>query len=162
MKIAVGTDHRGYELLPKIVMELQSLGCQVLEQTVCKERTCDYPDMAYPVASAVSSGKAERGVLLCGTGIGMCIAANKVPGVRAAVVYDEISADMSRRHNDANVLCLPSDLLGPRVIEKIVNIWVTAEFEGGRHARRVEKINAIERGDDPQTVASDADNASSP
>lgn len=160
MKIAIGADHRGFELLPKIVMELQSLGCQVQEQAMSADRTCDYPDMAYPVARAVSRGEAERGVLLCGTGIGMCITANKVTGVRAAVVYDEISADMSRRHNDANVLCLPADLLGPRVIEKIVNIWVTTEFEGGRHARRVEKINAIENGGDPQSVSGDIDNAS--
>ncbi|RMD62319.1 MAG: RpiB/LacA/LacB family sugar-phosphate isomerase, partial [Planctomycetota bacterium] len=99
---------------------------------------------------------ADRGVLICGSGIGMCIAANKVKGVRAALVSDELSAEMSRRHNDANVLCLAADLLGDRLIERIVEIWLATPFEGGRHARRVAKIAAIERGEDPRSVQSAA------
>jgi ribose 5-phosphate isomerase B len=110
---------------------------------------CDYPDMAYPVATAVATGDAQRGILICGSGIGMSIAANKVKGVRAALVHDEIGAEMSRRHNDANVLCLAADLLGVRLIERIIGIWLATEFEGGRHARRVSKITAIEQGHNP-------------
>ena len=122
----------------------------------CSDRTCDYPDMAYPVSTAVSTGEADRGILVCGSGIGMCIAANKVKGVRAALVHDEIGAEMSRRHNDANVLCLAADLLGARIIERIVTTWLKTDFEGGRHARRVNKIAAIEEGRSPDTVADTA------
>jgi len=100
----------------------------------------------------------ERGILICGSGIGMSIAANKVGGVRAALVHDEVSADMSRRHNNANVICLPADMLGPRIIDRIVKTWLDTPFEGGRHERRVQKIAAIERGDSPSSVA---DNSSS-
>ena len=138
-------------------LELQAHGWQVLELGVPGEKMCDYPDMAYPVAMAVSSGQAQRGILVCGSGIGMSIAANKIKGVRAALVHDEIGAEMSRRHNDANVLCLPADLLGPRVIERIVHTWLTTDFEGGRHARRVSKIVAIEKGRSPQSVTDLAD-----
>ncbi|WP_432799701.1 ribose 5-phosphate isomerase B [Poriferisphaera sp. WC338] len=146
MIIAVGSDHRGADMLSKLTLELQHTGCKVLEVGSCGGRMCDYPDMAYPVAQAVSSGQADRGILICGSGIGMSIAANKVDSVRAALVHDEIGAEMSRRHNDANVLCLPADLLGARVMERIVQIWLETEFEGGRHARRVDKIAAIEQG----------------
>ncbi len=120
-------------------------------------QTCsDYPDAAWPVAAAVSSGDADRGVLICGSGIGMSIAANKVRGIRAALVHDEVGADMSRRHNDANVLCLPADLLGPRLIERILTTFMTTDFDGGRHARRVAKIAAIENGDDPRELTQDS------
>jgi ribose 5-phosphate isomerase B len=115
-------------------------------------KTCDYPEPAYQVASAVIAGRAERGILLCGTGIGMCIAANKIKGVRAAVVHDELTAELSRSHNDANVLCLSADLLGQRLIEKIVETWLHREFEAGRHERRIRKIHAIEEGQDPSAV----------
>lgn len=155
MKIAIGADHRGTEILGQVTLELQSRGWQVLELGVPADKMCDYPDMAYPVAMAISRGEAERGILVCGSGIGMSIAANKVQGVRAALVHDEIGAEMSRRHNDANVLCLPADLLGPRVIERIVHTWLTTDFEGGRHARRVDKIVAIERGHNPATLTDD-------
>lgn len=154
MKIAISADHRGAEALTRIKMLLQSRGCEVLDMSACEGKTSDYPDMAYPVATAVAAGAAERGVLVCGSGIGMCIAANKIKGVRAALVHDEIGAEMSRRHNDANVLCLPADLLGMRIMERIITCWLATDFEGGRHARRVAKIIAIEEGRDP-TVAAD-------
>ena len=151
-KIAIGADHRGAQVLEQIIPLIEQQGWEVLRFGPCSERTCDYPDTAYPVANAVATGAAERGILVCGSGIGMSIAANKVKGVRAALVHDEISAEMSRRHNDANVLCMAADLLGMRIIERIVHIWLTTEFEAGRHARRVNKITAIERGDAPDTV----------
>lgn len=153
MKIAIGADHRGEEVLQHVTLLLQQQGCQVMDLHECSvSKTCDYPDRAYPVAKAVATGEADRGILVCGSGIGMSIAANKVKGVRAALVHDEISAEMSRRHNDANVLCLAADLVGMRVIERIVQTWLTTEFEAGRHARRVSKIAAIEEGRSPETV----------
>src|SRR5690606_10866324 len=120
VNIAVSADHRGVEALDHIMLLLQHQGCQVLDMA---ERSCkvsDYPDQAYAVANAVAEGRADLGVLICGSGIGMCIAANKVRGVRAALVHDEIGAEVSRSHNDANVLCLPADLLGVRIMERIV------------------------------------------
>ena len=104
----------------------------------------DYPDYAFQVAKAVSERSVERGILICGTSIGMCIAANKVRGVRAAPCHDSITAEMSRRHNDANVLCLSADLLGGELVDRMVKIWLETEFEAGRHARRVEKITRFE------------------
>lgn len=153
MIIAVGADHRGAAILKHICLALQSEGCQVVELSPpCDDKTCDYPDRAYPVARAVADGKADRGILVCGSGIGMSIAANKVKGIRAALVHDEIGAEMSRRHNDANILCLAADLLGHSVIERIVQIWLRADFEAGRHARRNRKITAIESGQDPTQI----------
>ena len=93
----------------------------------------------------VSSGEVDRGILLCGSGIGMCIAANKIPGVRAAPCHDDLSAEMSRRHNDLNVLCLSADMLGERLIDRLVEVWLNTPFEGGRHSRRIEKINELEQ-----------------
>lgn len=154
-KIAVSADHRGQEALSHIILLLQHQGCQVFESGDHSAKTCDYPDRAYPVARAVARGEADRGILVCGSGIGMCIAANKIKGVRAALVHDEIGAEMSRRHNDANVLCLPADLLGIRIMERIVRVWLQTEFEGGRHARRVQKITAIEGGQDPALLIGD-------
>jgi ribose 5-phosphate isomerase B len=109
------------------------------------DRSVDYPDYAAEVASAVSEGRAARGVLLCGTGIGMSIVANKFPGVRAALVHDVTTARMSRLHNDANVLVLGGGLLGDRLLRDIVEVWFATEFEGGRHQRRLDKIAAVER-----------------
>ena len=104
----------------------------------------DYPDYARAVGRLVSKGDAERGVLVCGTSLGLCIAANKVRGIRAASCQDLITAEMSRRHNDANVLCLSADLLGDRLVNRMVELWLKTEFEAGRHARRIEKISRIE------------------
>ena len=152
MKIAISADHRGIDALDHIVLLLQHHGCQVVDMAQRSCKMSDYPDQAYTVARSVADGKADLGVLICGSGIGMCIAANKVTGVRAALVHDEIYAEVARRHNDANVLCLPADLLGIRIMERIVSTWLRAEFEGGRHARRVKKIAAIEAGQDPTII----------
>lgn len=149
MKIALGTDHRGHVTTDRVVTVLQDEHCQVEVFGNCDGRPCDYPDTAYPVARAVANGDADRGILVCGSGIGMCIAANKVRGVRAALVHDEVGAELSRRHNDANVLCLAAELTSGRMIEQIVQTWVRCEFDGGRHARRNRKIAAIEAGLDP-------------
>lgn len=110
----------------------------------------DYPDYAAKVARRVASGKADRGILLCGTGIGMSIAANKVSGVRAALVHDVTTARMSRLHNDANVLALGGGLLGERLLREIVAVWLSTEFEGGRHRRRLDKIARIEHAENPR------------
>ena len=144
MKIAIGSDHRGYEAKRRIVTVLTHMGHEVTDVGPQGGESVDYPDFAFPVAVAVGSRQAERGILICGTGIGMCIAANKVPGVRAAPCHDSITAEMSRRHNDANVLCLSADLLGPDLIDRMIRIWLETPFESGRHARRVEKITRFE------------------
>jgi ribose 5-phosphate isomerase B len=149
MKIAIGADHRGTEVRSFIRQSLAQDGHAVTDLGSLDATTCDYPDIAYAVASAVAAGSVDRGVLICGTGIGMSMAANKVPGIRAALVHDEVGAELSRRHNDANVLCLSADMLGLRIIDRIVKTWLTTEFEGGRHARRVAKIAAIETNGSP-------------
>ncbi len=112
----------------------------------------DYPDLAYTVAKAVSDAQAERAILICATGLGMSIAANKVRGIRAALCHDELSAQISRDHNDTNVLCLSGDQIGQVLLRKIVEVWIGTEFSGGRHQRRVNKITAIEKGRDPREV----------
>src|SRR6266545_556201 len=140
MKIAIGSDHRGFEAKRRIVSLLQQLGHETHDLGPESKDSVDYPDYAFEVARAVGQGGAERGILICGTGIGMCIAANKVHGVRAAPCHDSITAEMSRRHNDANVLCLSADLMGDELIDRMVRIWLETPFDGGRHARRVEKI----------------------
>jgi ribose 5-phosphate isomerase B len=144
MKIAVGSDHRGFDVKRRVVSLLQHLGHEVLDKGAEGPESVDYPDYAFQVARAVGEKQVDRGILICGTGIGMCIAANKVPGVRAAPCHDSITAEMSRRHNDANVLCLSADLLGEELIDRMVRIWLETEFEGGRHARRVDKIARYE------------------
>ena len=145
MRIAVGTDHRGFDIRGKVVELLKQLGHEVIDVGTSSPEAVDYPDIAADVAYKVSRGEVERGILVCGTGLGMCIAANKVRGVRAAPCHDDLTAEMSRRHNDSNVLCLSADLLGERLIDRMIEIWLTTPFEGGRHARRVEKITELER-----------------
>ncbi|MCI0683355.1 MAG: ribose 5-phosphate isomerase B [Gemmataceae bacterium] len=144
MKIVIGSDHRGVEAKRRLVTALQAQGHEVVDAGTNGPESVDYPDLAYEVAKRVSDGSAERGILICGTGIGMCITANKVRGVRAAPCHDSITAEMCRRHNDANVLCLSADLLGDELIDRMVRIFLETPFEGGRHARRVEKITKIE------------------
>jgi len=144
MRIAVGSDHRGVELRAKLKNFLQSLGQEVVDVGSFGSDEVDYPDIAAEVARKVSKKEVDRGILVCGTGVGMCIAANKVPGVRAAPCYDDITAEISRRHNDLNVLCLSSDLLGEKLADRLVEIWLNTPFEGGRHARRNQKIAALE------------------
>jgi ribose 5-phosphate isomerase B len=146
MRIAIGSDHRGFDVKRRIVALLQRLNHEVIDLGPHSSDSVDYPDFAFEVARAVSEKRVDRGVLVCGTGIGMCMAANKVKGVRAAPCHDSITAEMSRRHNDANILCLSADLLGDELIDRMVKIWLETEFEGGRHARRVEKITRFESG----------------
>lgn len=152
MRIAMSADHRGSNAIRQLADKLRREGHQVDLAGDCSGAPCDYPEQAYPVARAVAEGRADVGVLICGTGIGMAISANKIRGVRAAVVHDELTAEISRSHNDSNILCMSADLLGQRLIEKIVDVWLTTPFAGGRHARRVRKIGAIESGHDPSTV----------
>lgn len=145
MRIAVGSDHRGFEMRAKIIEFLTRLEQDVVDCGAVEAECVDYPDIAAEVAKRVSSGEVDRGILICGTGLGMTIVANKFPGVRAAPCHDDLTAEMSRRHNDLNVLCLSGDILGDRLVDRLVEIWLTTEFEGGRHARRVEKIAQMER-----------------
>ncbi len=144
MKIAIGSDHRGYHLKEKLANILQTKGHEVSNEGTDVTDAVDYPDFAAIVGKKVSEGTVDRGILICGTGIGMAIAANKFPNVRAAACTDEVTAEISRRHNDLNVLCLSADMLSPRNVERMVEIWINTEFEGGRHQRRVEKIHQIE------------------
>lgn len=145
MRIGVGSDHRGVNLRTKIVELLARLGQEVVDVGSYDDQSVDYPDIAALVARKVSTGEVDRGILICGTGLGTAIAANKFPGVRAAPCHDDLTAEMSRRHNDLNVLCLSGDILGERLVDRLVEIWLRTEFEGGRHARRVEKIAGLER-----------------
>lgn len=149
MRIAIGSDHRGIDAKRRLVAALTQLGHEVIDVGAGGSESVDYPDYAYQVATRVRSNEVERGILICGTSIGMCIAANKIKGVRAAPCHDSITAEMSRRHNDANVLCLSADLLGEGLIDRMVRIWLETDFEGGRHARRVEKITKMENQEKP-------------
>jgi ribose 5-phosphate isomerase B len=153
MRIALAADHRGYSGIKQLQEKLAREGHDVQVLGDISGPPADYPERAYLVGQAVAGGKADLGILLCGTGIGMSIAANKVPGVRAAVVHDELTAQLSRSHNAANVACMSADLLGQRIIEKIADAFIKTEFEGGRHTRRIHKIEAIEKGKDPFAVA---------
>lgn len=144
MRIAVGSDHRGTSLREKIVSHLISLGHEVINEGPQGEEEADYPDIAASIAGKVSRKEVERGILVCGTGVGMAIVANKFPGVRAAPCHDFVTAELARRHNDLNVLCLSGDMLGERLADRLIDIWVTTEFEGGRHERRVEKVASLE------------------
>jgi ribose 5-phosphate isomerase B len=145
MRIAVGSDHRGTPLRKRVVELLGSLGQEVVDLGTHDNCPVDYPDIAAAVAGRVSNGEAERGILICGSGLGMCIVANKFPGVRAAPCHDDVTAELSRRHNDLNVLCLSGDMLGERLVGRLVAIWLNTAFEGGRHSERVAKIAALER-----------------
>ncbi len=150
-RLAIGADHRGAEAAGRLAERLRQMGCAV--DVICPHpgEACDYPEPAWQVGTGVAHGRYDMGVLICGTGVGMCMAANKIKGVRAASVHDEITAEISRAHTDANVICVSADLLGLRLIEKIIELWLKTPFEGGRHARRVRKLRAIEEGRDPST-----------
>jgi len=144
MRIAIASDHRGFQLKEQLAALLASKQHEVEDLGTNGPDSVDYPDYAALVARRVSQGRADRGILICGSGIGMAIAANKFPGVRAAPCADEIAAEISRRHNDLNVLCLSADMLSPRIAERMVEVWIDAPFEGGRHERRVAKIADLE------------------
>ena len=143
--VALGADHGGYILKESLKEVVASLGYPVIDCGTTSGDPVDYPDYAYAVARLVSEGLAWRGIVVDGAGIGSCMAANKVPGVRAALCYDHATAANSREHNDANVLTLGAGLIGPALAGQIARMWLATEFGGGRHARRVEKIGAIER-----------------
>ena len=149
MRIAVGSDHRGVNLRDTVVGLLARLGQEVIDVGSYDDQCVDYPDIAAQVARKVSAGDVDRGILICGTGLGMTIAANKFPGVRAAPCYDDLTAEMSRRYNDLNVLCLSGDILGERQVDRMIEIWLNTGFEGGHHARRVQKIAELERNGKP-------------
>ncbi len=144
MKISISSDHRGYRAKQRIAEMLRNAQHEVDDCGCDNAESCDYPDMAKIAAGRVSGGESDRAILICGTGLGMSIAANKLRRVRAALCHDELTAQLSRKHNDANVLCLPADLIGDQLLFLIVNSWLETKFEGGRHARRIEKITAIE------------------
>lgn len=143
--IALGADHAGFPLKEDLKSWLIARGHDVVDLGTQSLESVDYPDFAVGVGSAITAGKAERGVLVCGTGIGMAMAANKVPGIRAAACTDAFSARMSREHNDANILALGARITARDAAIEILEIWLEAEFAGGRHARRVEKILALDR-----------------
>jgi len=152
MKIAVGSDHRGFEAKHLIKAIVTQLGHECIDFGTTNKDPVDYPDPAYQVAMAVSKKQADRAILACATGLGMSITANKIKGIRAALCHDELSAQISRDHNDANVLCISGDQIGEVLLRKIVEVWLSTEFSGGRHQRRVNKIAAIEEGKDPTEV----------
>jgi ribose 5-phosphate isomerase B len=145
MKIILGCDHGGWELKEAIAGLLKSLSVEVTDVGTMSEESVDYPDFAAKVAEAVSSGTVDRGIAVCGTGIGMSIVANKFPGVRAALCHDSYTARMSRLHNDANVLVLGGRVTGSEVAIELLKQWLATPFEGGRHQRRLDKIAAIEK-----------------
>jgi ribose 5-phosphate isomerase B len=145
MKIALGCDHGGWELKAAIDSVLKSLDIEVVDMGTESEESVDYPEYAAKVAEAVSSGKVDRGIAVCGTGIGMSIVANKFPGVRAALCHDSFTARMSRLHHDANVLVLGGRVTGSEVAIEMLKQWLATPFEGGRHKRRVDKIGDIEK-----------------
>ena len=144
MRIVVGSDHRGFQVKQKVIDLVRRLGHEVFDEGTDGSGSVDYPDVAARAGAMVSRHEVDRGILICGTGIGMSIAANKFPGVRAAPCHDDLTAEMSRRHNDLNILCLSADMLGEKLIDRMVEIWLNTDFEGGRHARRVEKIADLE------------------
>jgi ribose 5-phosphate isomerase B len=143
--VAIGADHGGYELKEALKPELEALGFEINDLGTNSKEAVDYPDFAHAVAQAVSTGKAWRGIMIDGAGIGSCIVANKVPGVRAGMAYDYSSAVNSREHNDTNVLTLGAGLIGVNLAKQIVKTWLTAEFGGGRHTSRLDKIKSVEK-----------------
>ena len=144
MKTALASDHRGFRAKELVKVYLQSKGIEVLDMGCDDQTSCDYPDTGLKGAEAVAQGWADCAVLMCGTGIGMSITANKVRGIRAALCHDEMTAGLARRHNNANVLCMPADLIGEELMRRVVDIWLKTDYEGGRHERRLQKIAAYE------------------
>jgi ribose 5-phosphate isomerase B len=165
MKVAIACDHRGYNVKQKITAQVADRGHEVLDFGTDSPKACDYPDFAIPAAVAVATGVADRGILIDGSGIGMSIIANKIPGIRAAICHDELTAEISRRHNNANVLCFAADLLGDELIRRTIDAWLLTPFESGRHSRRVEKLAVLERelfGADVQAVLRNLQQRSAP
>ena len=144
MKIALGSDHGGYALKCDIIQLLEKLGHLVEDFGCYSKESCDYPDFGEAAARAVASGEYDYGIVICTTGIGISIAANKVKGIRCAHCADSLEAEMTRRHNDANMLAIGAGFTGKNLAERMVEVFLSTDFEGGRHARRVEKLNAIQ------------------
>lgn len=144
MRVAIGSDHAGVELRKEIIEMMQEMNIEVKDVGCECGTSVDYPDYAIPVAELVANGEADRGILICGTGIGMSIAANKVKGIRCALVHDLFSAKATRLHNDSNVLAMGERVIGPGLALEIAKVWLTTEYEGGRHGKRVGKITAYE------------------
>ena len=144
MRIVTGSDHAGFTLKQELIGWLRDQGHEVVDKGTTVAERCDYPDYARPVAQAVVDGEADWGLLVCGTGIGMAMCANKVKGIRAAVVSDAFSARATRLHNDANVLCMGERVVGGGLAREIVGAWLDADYEGGRHQGRIDKMMAIE------------------
>jgi ribose 5-phosphate isomerase B len=145
MKVAVASDHGGFRLKQEVLTLLEKSGVKYQDFGTFSEEPVDYPDLALLVAEAVKRGDFDRGILCCGTGIGVAVTANKVPGIRAAQCHDTFSARAAREHNNANVLTMGQRVIGPGLAGEIVSAWLQAEFQGGRHERRVDKICAIEK-----------------
>jgi ribose 5-phosphate isomerase B len=145
MKIAIACDHRGFTVKQRIIAQIADRGHEVVDFGTDSPKPCDYPDYGVPAARAVALALADRGILIDGSGIGMSIIANKMPGVRAAICHDELTAEISRRHNNANILCFAADLLGDELIRRIIDAWLLTPFEQGRHSRRVEKLSQLEK-----------------
>ncbi|WP_457680983.1 ribose 5-phosphate isomerase B [Thermovibrio sp.] len=145
MKVALACDHGGFKLKEVIKSYLEELGVEYVDYGTYSEESVDYPDFAYRAARAIVNKEADRGIFICGTGIGISIAANKVRGIRAALCYNVYAAEMSRHHNDANVLCLGGRVLGEELAKRIVKAWLETPFDGGRHLRRIKKIEEIEK-----------------
>lgn len=141
MRIAIGSDHGGIDLKQILVPKIEALGHTVIDLGCNSDESVDYPDFAEKVCAKVISGEADGGILVCGTGIGMSMAANRYRGIRAALCDNEYMARMSREHNDANVLCLGDRVLGKGLAENIVDVWLNTEFAGGRHQRRIDKFS---------------------
>jgi ribose 5-phosphate isomerase B len=146
MKVAIGSDHRGYLLKEQVKSVFSPHNIEFIDYGAKSRESCDYPDFAFPVAEAVGRGEADKGILICSSGNGMAIAANKVKGVRAAIAVSLEMAKLSRRHNDANVLSVPADYLDHELVPKIIKVWLETKFEGGRHQRRIDKVQEYEKG----------------
>ena len=144
MKIAMGSDHGGLALKQHLKAYLENKGCLVEDCGTDSTQSCDYPDFGRSAAEAVASGRCERGIVICTTGIGISISANTVRGIRCALCSEPLSAEMTRRHNDANMLALGGGMIGPNMAERIVDVFLSTAFEGGRHQRRVDKVMSIE------------------
>lgn len=143
--ISLGCDHGGYALMQEVMKHLDALGLAYKNFGTDSEESCDYPTIAEPAARAVASGECDRGILICGTGIGMSIAANKVHGIRAALCSESFSAEMTRRHNDANILVLGARVIGTGLALQILDVFLNTPFDGGRHARRVEQLGSLDQ-----------------
>lgn len=146
MKVAIASDHGGLNLREEIKNLLEEMGIEFQDFGCECNTSVDYPDYAFPVAEKVAAGEFDRGILICGTGIGMSIAANKVKGIRCALVHDVFSAIATRQHNDSNMLAMGERVIGPGLAREIAKHWLTTEFEGGRHANRINKITTVENG----------------